>query len=135
MLQHHDPRHWQTAADWLLDTYIEGWAEADVDLILAATASNYCFRDPLVGLFAHASLSRYFTLLHEKFARAGAIKRRDVAFILRGPMVGMHGLQFYREASGLGLTGTSVIAVGPHGIVSERVAYDLNLACEQLRRA
>jgi hypothetical protein len=134
MLQRHDPRDWQTAADWLLDTYVEGWAEADVDLILAATASNYCFNDPLVGLFAHASLSRYFILLQEKFARTGAMKRRDFAFILRGPMIGS-GLQFYREAPGLGLTGTSEIVVGPNGIASERVAYDLNQACGQLRRA
>ena len=122
MLQRHDPRDWQTAADWLLDTYIEGWAEADVDLILAATAPDYCFNDPLVGLFAHASLSRYFILMQEKFARTGAMKRRDLAFVLRGPMIGAHGRQFWREAPALGLTGASEIVVGPHGIVSERVA-------------
>jgi hypothetical protein len=135
MLQRHDPRDWLTAADWLLDTYIEGWAEADADLILGAVAHNYCFHDPLVGLFAHASLPRYFILLHEKFARAGATKRRDVAFILRGPMIGMHRLEFWREAPALGLTGSSEIVIGPQGIVSERVVYDLNLACGQLRRA
>ena len=133
MLQHRNLRDWPTTEDWLLDTYFEGWAEADADLILSATAPNYCFHDPLVGRFARLSLPRYFTLLHEKFARAGAMKRRDVAFILRGPMI--HGQQFWREAPALGLTGTSEIILGPHGIVSERVAYDLNLACGQLRRA
>jgi hypothetical protein len=133
MLQHRNLRDWPTTEDWLLDTYFEGWADADADLILSATAPNYCFHDPLVGRFARVSLPRYFTLLHEKFARAGAMKRRDVAFILRGPMI--HGQQFWREAPALGLTGTSEIILGPHGIVSERVAYDLNLACGQLRRA
>jgi hypothetical protein len=133
MLQHRNLRDWPTTEDWLLDTYFEGWAEADADLILSATAPNYCFHDPLVGRFARVSLPRYFTLLHEKFTRAGAMKRRDVAFILRGPMI--HGQQFWREAPALGLTGTSEIILGPHGIVSERVAYDLNLACGQLRRA
>jgi hypothetical protein len=133
MLQHRNPRDWPTTEDWLLDTYFEGWADADADLILSATAPNYCFHDPLVGRFARVSLPRYFTLLLEKFARAGAMKRRDVAFILRGPMI--HGQQFWREAPALGLTGTSEIILGPHGIVSERVAYDLNLACGQLRRA
>ena len=131
MLQHRNLRDWPTTEDWLLDTYFEGWAEADADLILSATAPNYCFHDPLVGRFARVSLPRYFTLLHEKFARAGAMKRRDVAFILRGPMIGTQ--QFWREAPALGLTGTSEIILGPHGIVSERVAYDLNLACGQLR--
>ena len=131
MLQHRNLRDWPTTEDWLLDTYFEGWADADADLILSATAPNYCFHDPLVGRFARVSLPRYFTLLHEKFARAGAMKRRDVAFILRGPMI--HGQQFWREAPALGLTGTSEIILGPHGIVSERVAYDLNLACGQLR--
>jgi hypothetical protein len=135
MLQHRNPRDWPTTEDWLLDTYFEGWADADADLILSATAPNYCFHDPLVGRFARVSLPRYFTLLHEKFTRAGATKRRDVAFILRGPMIGTHGQQFWREAPELGLTGTSEIILGPHGIVSERVAYDLNLACGQLRRA
>jgi hypothetical protein len=135
MLQRRDPRDWPTTEDWLLDTYLEGWAEADADLILSASAPNYCFHDPLVGRFAHASLPRYFLLLHEKFARAGAMKRRDVAFILCGPMTGTHGWQFWREAPVLGLTGTSEIVMGPHGIMSERVAYDLNLACGQLRRA
>jgi len=133
MLQHRNLRDWPTTEDWLLDTYFEGWAEADADLILSATAPNYCFHDPLVGRFARMSLPRYFTQLHEKFARAGAMKRRDVAFILRGPMIGTQ--QFWREAPALGLTGTSEIILGPHGIVSERVAYDLNLACGQLRRA
>ena len=118
MLQHRNLRDWPTTEDWLLDTYFEGWAEADADLILSATAPNYCFHDPLVG----------------RFARAGATKRRDVAFILCGPMIGTHGQQFWREAPALGLTGTSEIILGPHGIVSERVAYDLNLACGQLRR-
>jgi hypothetical protein len=45
-----------------------------------------------------------------------------------------HGeLQFWREAPSLGLTGTSLITVGPGGVTSERVAYDLNMASEQLR--
>jgi hypothetical protein len=134
MLQRHDARDWLGTEDWLLDIYFEGWAEADADLILSATASNYCFNDPLVGRFARASLPRYFNLLREKFARAGAMKCRDVAFILHGPIIGTHGRQFWREAPALGLTGSTEIVVGPHGITSERVAYDLNLACGQLRR-
>jgi hypothetical protein len=134
MLQHHDPRDWHTAEDWLLDTYFEGWAEADAELILSATGPTYCFHDPLVGRFGRVSLPRYFLLLHERFARADAMKRRDVAFIMRGPIIGTQGRQFCREAPGLGLTGTSEIILGPQGIVAERVAYDLNLACGQLRR-
>jgi hypothetical protein len=43
-------------------------------------------------------------------------------------------LQFWREAPSLGLTGTSLIAVGSSGVISERVAYDLNMASDQLRR-
>jgi hypothetical protein len=135
MLQRYSPRDWSTTEDWLLDTYLEGWAEADTDLILSATSPSYCFHDPPVGRFARVSLPRYFILLHERFARAGAMKRRDVAFILRGPMIGTRGRQFWREAPGLGLTGSSEIMLGPHGIVAERVAYDLNLACGQLCRA
>ncbi len=127
-------RDWKCAEDWLLDTYLRGWAEADADLILRATAPDFLFDDPLVGRFARTSLPRYFTLLHERFARAGAMKRRDVAFILSGPIIDTLGLQFWREAPGIGLTGTSEIVVGPRGIVAERIAYDLNLASGQLCR-
>lgn len=127
-------RDWERAEQWPLASYVEGWAEADADAILCATAPDYCFDDPLVGRFARASLPRYFTLLHEKFARAGTMKRRDVAFILHGPIIGAGGLQFWREAPAIGLTGTSEIIVGPRGIVAERTAYDLNMACGQLRR-
>jgi hypothetical protein len=133
MLLRHDLRDLKRAEDWLLDTYCEGWAEADAALILSVTAPNYCFDDPLVGRFARASLPRYFTLLHERFALAGTVRRRDVAFVLRGPIIGTNGLQFWREAPGIGLTGMSEIVIGSLGIVAERTAYDLNMACGQLR--
>ena len=132
---HQNPRDWKRAEDWLLETYVEGWADANADLILSVTAPDYCFHDPLVGRFARASLPHYFTLLQERFAGAGAMKRRDVAFILRGPVVGARGLQFWREAPAIGLTGVSEIVIGQHGIVAERTAYDLNMACGQLRGA
>jgi hypothetical protein len=40
---------------------------------------------------------------------------------------------YWREAPHLGLTGHSEIVVTHRGIVSEAVAYDLNIACEMLR--
>lgn len=122
------------AEDWLLDTYCEGWAAADPDRILSVTAPDYCFDDPLVGRFARASLPRYFILLQARFAQAGLSTRRDVAFVLHGPIFCARGLQFWREAPGIGLTGVSEIVIGAHGIESERTAYDLNMACGQLCR-
>jgi hypothetical protein len=44
------------------------------------------------------------------------------------------GLEFWREAPRIGLTGITRIEVGEHGVISERVAYDLNLASDLLRR-
>ena len=136
MLQRHDRSDGRKAAErWRLDCYIEGWAKADPDRILDATAHDYCFHDPLVGQFVRASLPRYFALLQERFARAGAIRQHDLAFSLHGPMIGTRGLQFWREAPRIGLTGVTEIVAGPHGIVAERVSYDLNLASDLLRRA
>jgi len=43
-------------------------------------------------------------------------------------------LQFCREALHLALTGISLIRVGASGLISERVAYDLSMASEQLRQ-
>ena len=43
-------------------------------------------------------------------------------------------LEFWREAPRLGLTDTSLITVGPLGVISERVAYDLNMASDRLRQ-
>jgi hypothetical protein len=44
-------------------------------------------------------------------------------------------LQFWREAPRIGLTGVAEIEIGEQGVVAERVAYDLNLASDILRRA
>src|SRR5262249_42112608 len=44
-------------------------------------------------------------------------------------------LRFYREWSTAGLSGVSDIELGEQGIVREKVAYDLNLASDMLRRA
>ena len=121
--------------EWLLDYYVAGWADADPVRILEATAPNYHFYDPLVGLFSRQSLSHYFEMLRAKCARAGALERSDFAFVLRGPMDGPVGRQqFWREAPQIGLTGTAQIMVGPYGVMSEEVAYDLNLASDLLRR-
>jgi hypothetical protein len=123
----------QALQEWLLDYYIRGWAEADPVRILEATAPNYHFHDPLVGLFSRQSLAHYFEMLRTKCARAGAIERCDLAFVLRGPINGSQ--QFWREAPGIGLSGIAEIVVGPYGVITERVAYDLNLASDLLRRA
>jgi hypothetical protein len=45
-----------TARNLLLDCYREGWAEANLAKILAATTPRYRFHDPLVGSFSRWSL-------------------------------------------------------------------------------
>ena len=99
--------------------------------ILGATAPGYRFHDPLVGSFSRRSLREYFVILRDRLSRAGAIRRTDIAFLLRGPVdrpSGRRGLQFWREAPRIGLTGVSRIEVGDRGVIAESIAYDLNLA-------
>jgi hypothetical protein len=111
-------------------------AEADVGKILDGAAPSYRFIDPFVGSFSGGSLYAYFDLLQDRFSRAGAISRPDLAFFLCGPMERpshLRGLQFWREAPRLGLTGVSEIEIGRLGVISEHVAYDLNLASDTLR--
>ncbi len=120
----------------LLDWYLEGWAKADLVKILAATAPGYAFCDPLIGSFSRRSLHDYFGLLQDRLCRAGVIKRLDIAFFLSGPMLAASRqgeLQFWREAPRIGLTGTSMIEVSQEGVLTESVAYDLNLASDLLR--
>jgi hypothetical protein len=122
----------------VLDCYLEGWAGADSAKILAATAPEFCFYDPLVGSFEQRTMHEYFKLLQSRLSRAGIIRRPDLAFFLRGSMgqrsrVGE--LPFWREAPRIGLTGVSAIKLGKRGVVAESVAYDLNLASDALRRA
>jgi hypothetical protein len=45
----------------------------------------------------------------------------------------LRGLQFWREAPRLGLTGVGEIEIGRLGVISEHVTYDLNLASDMLR--
>jgi hypothetical protein len=113
-----------------LHRYIEGWAQADLEKILDATAPSYRFTDPFVGTFVGRSLHKYFDLLRDRLSRIGAIGWRDLAFFLRGPMrLRSHKeFQFWREAPRIGLTGVAEIEIGERGVAAERVAYDLNLA-------
>jgi hypothetical protein len=121
-----------------LDRYLEGWAKLNLEEIVDATAAGYCFCDPLVGTFSRWSLPEYFDVLMYGCSRAGAVKRRDVAFELHGPMEGLShlgGVWFWREAPRIGLTGVTQIKVGEQGVIGESVAYEGNLASDTLRRA
>ena len=121
-----------------LERYLEGWAKIDLEQILDATAAGYRFHDALVGTFSRWSLHEYFDILLERCSRSGAVKRRDIAFELHGPMQGpLHpgGIWFWREAPRVGLAGITQIEVGEQGIIGESVAYEANLASDMLRRA
>jgi len=127
----------RNAGGTMLARYLAGWAEADPTKIAAATTDGFRFDDPLVGTFAQQSLSRYFELLQGRFARIGATRTSDFAFTIRGPME-TFGCQtctlYWREARGVGLTGTTQILATNEGIVAEAVTYDLNLASDFLRQ-
>jgi len=75
--------------------------------------------------------------LQDRFFCTGEISRREFAFFLQGPMkLRLHkGLQFWREAPRIGLTGVSEIEIGERGVAAEHVAYDLNLASDILCHA
>lgn len=121
-----------------LDRYLEGWAKANLEEILDATAADYCFRDPLVGTFSRRSLHEYFDLLMDRCSPAGLVTRGDIAFELHGPMAGpphQPGIWFWREAPRIGLTGVTRIEVKERGVIGESVAYDGNLASDMIRRA
>jgi hypothetical protein len=128
----------QTAvASALLACYREGWAEANLTKMIAATSPGYRFHDPLVGSFSSRSLHGYFDALQDRLSSGGIVARRDVVFFLSGPMNQRSRpgqLQFWREAPRVGLVGVSEIEFGEHGVIAERVAYDLNMASDMLRR-
>ena len=131
----HLPDH-ATVRNLLLDCYRQGWAEANLAKILAATTPRYRFYDPLVGNFSRWSLHEYFDCVRDRLSRSGTIARQDMAFFLRGPMGARpNGLQFWREAPRIGLTGVARVEIGELGVSAETVGYDLNLASDLLRRA
>ena len=120
----------------LLARYLEGWAEADPAKIAAATGPGYRFDDPFVGTFSTLALRRYFEALRFRTGLGAPTPRQQLSFQLRGPMHAPSergALEFWRECPRLGLTGTSLITLTAGGVISERVAYDLNMAAEQLR--
>jgi hypothetical protein len=73
-----------TVRNALLDCYLEGWAEANVVKILAATNPGYRFHDPFVGSFSRWSLHEYFDRVQNRLARSGAIGPQDFGFFLGG---------------------------------------------------
>ena len=104
----------------LLARHREGWAKLNVDEIVDATAAGYCFHDPLVGTFSRWSLLEYFDVLVHACSSAGAVKRRDIAFELHGPIEGLShlgGIWFWREAPRIGLTGVTQIKVVEQGVI------------------
>jgi hypothetical protein len=122
-------------ANSVLARYLDGWAEADPAKIADATAEDYVFYDPFVGRYSRRTLPQYFELLRSRFAIAGVARVQDLAFALRGPMLGSSPAarrRYWREAPHLGLTGVSEIMVTHRGVAAEAVAYDLNMACEAL---
>jgi hypothetical protein len=136
------PRHRQRGEEAIVEggplgLYLRGWSEANPAKIIDATADGYDFYDPLVGRFSRRTLTQYFALLRARFSVGRAVRWPELAFNLRGPMQNQTSetsYQFWREAPMLGLTGASSIAMTPAGIVTETVTYDLNIACDWLRR-
>jgi len=121
-----------------VDRYVEGWAEANVDKILDATAPSYRFTDPLVGSFSGRFLHEYFYVLQDRFSFGGAITKRELAFFLRAPSETRWSgkdLRFWREAPLIGLSGVAEVEIGERGVIAEHVAYDGNLASDTLRRS
>lgn len=121
-----------------LSRYLEGWAKANVEEILDATAPGYCFHDPLVGTFSRRSLHEYFDVLMHRCSISEPVMRRNIAFELHGPMEGrshLPGIWFWREAPRIGLTGVTQIEVREQGVIGESVVYEGNLASDILRRA
>jgi hypothetical protein len=124
------------AGNPLLYCYLEGWAEANLVKILAATSPGYRFHDPFVGSFSRWSLHEYFDQVQQRLACSGVVGPQDLGFFLRGPMdARSNELQFWREAPRIGLTGVAWIETGRLGVSAEHVAYDLNLASDLLRGA
>jgi hypothetical protein len=122
-----------STSNTLLDLYLQGWAESNPAKIFAATTHDYRFEDPLIGLFSRLTLPAYFEYLQRRFARAGATAQ-DLAVFIHGSMTERpNRREFFREAPRLGLSGTTVITMVEHGVISESVAYDLNLASDLLR--
>jgi hypothetical protein len=120
----------------ILALYFAGWSEAEPRKIADATSAEYSFEDPLVGRFSKHSLPEYFEILRARFAVSGPVVRKDLAFVLRGPIESVGGgrtEQYCREAPSLGLTGVATIAATSKGIFADAVSYDLNMACETLR--
>lgn len=86
-------------ANSMLSHYLEGWAEADPAKVADATAEDYVFYDPLVGRYSKQTLPQYFALLRSRFVVAGAARSQDLAFTLRGPMLGpSHGARRHRAS-------------------------------------
>jgi len=130
----HQAREQKASRTSPLDRYLEGWAKLNMEEIIDATTAGYCFRDPLVGTFSRWSLPEYFDVLMHACSRAGAVKRRDFAFELHGPMEGpshLGGIWFWREAPRIGLTGVAQIKVGEQGVIGESTSDMLRQAAQE----
>ena len=126
----------------LLACYFEGWARADVEMIVAATGPFYRLHDPLLGSYDGRALAAYFKALKDRLWRAVAGTPPDLSFRLSGPTIAGPALEgpgsrrgrFRREAPGIGLAGSCEIEFSQHGVTSETIAWDVSTAADVERR-
>ena len=96
-----------------LETFLKGWKNDDLDVILSACADDFVFDDPIAGRFTKATLAGFYgapgegvPVWHDQVVQE--VDGEETCWMW----------WVYKESEGAAL-----VKAGPDGVRSERVAY------------
>ena len=110
-----------------LNAYAEGWTHGDADMILKATAEDFTFDDPNVGVITRDAFSDYLAELKEAIASQGAGQVPDPLMALTEVLTqeadGRLTASCWWAVPGTALKGAGLIKADADGVHSEVITY------------
>ncbi|MEQ6888580.1 hypothetical protein ABE957_07825 [Halomonas sp. CS7] len=110
-----------------LNAYAEGWTHGDADMILKATAKDFTFDDPNVGVVTRDALSDYLVGLKETIAsqHEGRVPEPMLSLteLLTREEGGRLTASCWWTVPGTAIEGAGLIKVDAEGVHSEVITY------------
>ena len=106
------------------ETYMRGWYEQDIDLLLATTAPDFIFDDPVEPYpIDRAGLNGYMLRWNERMSALGGANEWRLTYHQRQDCCGLITDWEWWEVIGTGVEGTAVVLTSDRGVILERITY------------
>lgn len=108
----------------LRSLYMQGWYEMDAEKLLASTAEDFFFDDPVEpGPVKKDGLRDYMMRWEQRTRSAGATNQWKLSHEVRQDRAGVLTDWEWWELIGTNLSGSAVIQTSDRGVLLERITY------------